>query len=164
MRSPTASSRANEIASLTMRGPLVLAMTAVVVTVLACSTSYPPCYRGEYQACLCSAGSNEARGYQACNTTEDGFAACVCDGTTPGVDGGRDAGDAGEAGDAAEAGPAVGTYLAPCGPNGECAGPDARCFDFPSKGRICTKTCAQASDCPAPSTGCTPNNGVCRAP
>lgn len=144
-----------------MRGPIVLAMASVVVTALACSTSYPPCYRGEYQACLCSSGANGpngARGYQACNTTEDGFAACVCDGTTPGTDGGRDAGDAGDAGHA------VGTYLAPCGPDGACAGPDARCFDFPSNGRICTKTCAQPSDCPAPSPGCTPSNGVCRAP
>ena len=77
-----------------MRGLLVLATaTLVVLAVLpctvACSPSYPPCYRGEYQGCSCP---NGARGYQACNVTEDDFQACVCDGTTPGVDGGRDAG------------------------------------------------------------------------
>ena len=77
-----------------MRGLLVLAMTLLVVLAstpgtLACSPSYPPCYRGEYQGCTCASG---AHGYQACNVTEDGFQGCVCDGTTPGADGGRDSG------------------------------------------------------------------------
>jgi hypothetical protein len=142
-----------------MRGPLVLAMAGVVVTVLACTTSSPPCYRGEYQGCLCP-GPGGGSGYQACNVTEDGFQACVCDGTTPGIDGGRDA----SAADAPAEASATGTYMTPCGPSRECAGVDARCFDFPSKGSVCTKTCTEVTDCPAPSPGCTPNNGVCRAP
>jgi hypothetical protein len=151
-----------------------LAGTTLVVTMLACTTDYPPCYRGEYQACLCAGGASGAngangatRGYQVCNVTEDGFQACVCDGTTPGVDGGRDA-SSGEAsvGDASleSSAPGTSTYMTPCGPNGECRGPDARCFEFATKGKTCTKTCAQASDCPAPSPGCAPSNGVCRAP
>jgi hypothetical protein len=142
-----------------MRGPIVLAMTALVTAAVACTTSHPPCYRGEYQGCFCA---NAASGYQACNVTEDGFQACVCDGTTPGLDGGRDAGIVVAAD--AEGGATTGTYLSLCGPNGECAGEGARCFEFPSKGNICTKTCTQAADCPAPSPGCTPNNGVCRSP
>lgn len=146
-----------------MRGPLVLAIPAasiaLVVTVLACTTSYPPCYRGEYQGCVCA---SRAAGYQACKVTEDGFEACVCDGTTPGIDGGRDSGVA-DAGDEAEAA-ATGTYMTPCGPSGECAGEGARCFEFTSKGKICTKTCTQATDCPAPSPGCAPTNGICRSP
>lgn len=141
-----------------MRGPLVLAMTSslVVLVVLACSPSYAPCYRGEYQGCRCASG---AHGYQACNVTEEGFQSCVCDGTTPGVDGGREASDV-DAHDASTGG----AFLAPCGANGACSEASNVCFAFPSKGQICTKKCTTASDCPAPSPGCTPSNGVCRAP
>ena len=140
-----------------MRGPIVLAATVLGIAVLvACSTTYPPCYRGEYQGCACASGGH---GYQACNVTEDAFQACVCDGTTPGIDGGRDSGGAAADASDAEVGAA---YLAPCGPNGACAGPGAICFEFSNKGKICTKKCTQTSDCPAPSTACTPNNGVCR--
>lgn len=146
-----------------MRGLLVLAMSSslfvlFVLVVLACSPSYAPCYRGEYQGCRCESG---AHGYQACNVTEDGFQSCVCDGTTPGVDGGRDASLADAAAQEASTG---GTFLAPCGANGACSEPGNVCFSFPSKGQLCTKKCTTASDCPAPSPGCTPSNGVCRAP
>jgi len=141
-----------------MRGLLVLACSLLVVLActLACSASHPPCYRGEYQGCSCSSG---AHGYQVCNVTEDGFQGCVCDGTTPGADGGRDAASV----DASEAS-AGGAFLEPCGPNGACSVAGNVCFSFPSKGQICTKKCTTAADCPAPSPGCTPSNGVCRAP
>jgi hypothetical protein len=141
-----------------MRGLLVLAMTLMVVlaSTLACSPSYAPCYRGEYQGCSCANGTH---GYQACNVTEDGFQACVCDGTTPGADGGRDAAvvetskpDAG------------GAYLSPCGPNGTCNEADAVCFSFTSKGQLCTRKCKTNADCAAPSAGCSTMNGVCKAP
>lgn len=139
-----------------MREPLVLATTLFGIAVLvACSTTYPPCYRGEYQGCACA---NGAHGYQACNVTEDGFQSCVCDGTTPGLDGGRDA--SGEASLADAATP--GTYLAPCDPAGACTGAGAVCFAFMSRGTICTKTCTQDTECPAPSPGCSPMNGVCK--
>ncbi len=137
---------------------LALMMLLVGVVVLSCTTSYPPCYRGEFRGCRCS---NAATGYQACDVTEEGFLACVCDGTTPGVDGGRDAGDSGQASEAA-AGPG---YLEACGPNDACDGEGLVCFAFGGgKGKICTTTCAEAQVCPAPSPGCSPMNGVCRAP
>jgi hypothetical protein len=143
-----------------MRGLLVLAMTLLVVlaSTVACSPSYPSCYRGESQGCSCANGRH---GYQACNVTEDGFQACICDGTTPGADGGRDASviDA----HPEEAG-ASGGYLSPCGPNGTCTGAGSVCFPFTSKGQLCTKKCTMSSDCPAPSAGCSTMNGVCKAP
>lgn len=144
-----------------MRGLLVLAMTSTVVlaTALACSPSHRTCYRGEYQGCACA---NGAHGYAACNVTEDGFASCVCDGTTPGADGGRDAA-ASDAADASEAG-ATGTYLTPCGPGGTCTEPGTTCFPFTSKGQVCTKHCTGPADCPAPSPGCSTMNSVCKAP
>jgi hypothetical protein len=153
-----------------MRGTLALVTTSLVgLAVLvaasapvACSTSYPPCYRGEYQGCVCA---NGAHGYQQCNVTEDGYQACVCDGTTPGVDGGRDSGAAslGDAADASE-GATGGQYLTSCDANGACAGPGAICFEFPTKGKVCTKPCTQPADCPAPSPGCSSNQSVCRPP
>ena len=141
-----------------MRGSLVLAVNLLLVAlvVVACSTSYPPCYRGEYQGCNCASG---VHGYQACSVTEDGFEGCVCDGTTPGVDGGRDASGA-DAREASLGGP----YLGPCGPGRTCTDATNVCFSFPSKGEICTKKCTMDSECTAPSPGCTPKNGVCRAP
>lgn len=146
-----------------MRGPIVLAMTllAFVAVVVACTTSYPTCYRGEYQGCFCAPG---VPGYQACDVTENSFLACVCDGTTPGIDGGRDTGAA-DASDAATDPDASGAaYMTPCGPNDACAGAGARCFEFGNKGKVCTRNCTQASDCPPPSLGCSPNQAVCRAP
>ena len=143
-----------------MRGSIVLALTASVI--VACSASFAPCYRGEYRGCSCElapGASVAARGYQACAATEDGFGACVCDGTTPGLDGGADAGasDASDAGDGAP-------YLAPCSANGACSGADAICFAFGNKGKTCTKRCAGSSDCPPPSLGCSPTMGICRPP
>jgi hypothetical protein len=136
-----------------MRGPSVLvnlvACAALGIAVLvACSPAYPTCYRGEYQGCTCP---NAEHGYQACNVTEDGFQQCICDGTTPGVDAGVEAS-------------AGGAYMTTCGLNDACVGEGVICFAFPSKGKVCTRKCAVASDCPAPSPGCTPNNGVCKAP
>jgi hypothetical protein len=52
----------------------------------------------------------------------------------------------------------LGLY-APCSGNGDCA--SGVCHDYPMRGTFCTKPCTAASDCPAPSPGCTPM-GVCR--
>ena len=32
------------------------------------------------------------------------------------------------------------------------------------KGKMGMRSCTRVIDCPPPSPGCTPNNGVCRAP
>ena len=138
-----------------MREGIVLALTAMVL--VACATSYPPCYRGEYRACTCAAPSG-ARGYQACNVTEDGFQTCVCDGMTPGADGGRDA-----SADSPIEAASAGGFLEPCGANGACATAELVCFDFAVKGTLCTKKCTHSSECPAPSDLCNPK-GVCKAP
>lgn len=131
----------------------------VIVAISACGTSYPPCYRGEYRACSCEAQSagSFTTGYQACSVTEDGFGACTCDGTTPGVDGGRDAAPA-------DATPVTseGTYLTSCETTA-CVDPTTICFSYDSKGKRCTKTCKVDSDCPPPSPGCNPKS-VCKLP
>jgi hypothetical protein len=52
-------------------------------------------------------------------------------------------------------------FMSPCTTNEMC---DTNlCFNFPSRGPHCTKTCTSDTDCPAPSPGCNPQ-GVCRAP
>ncbi len=147
-----------------MRGSF--ALPALVVAVIACTTSYPPCYRGEYRSCTCGEDASRGAGYQICSAAADGYEACVCDGTTPGLDGGRDASDAGGAADATAAADADqgAAYLTPCGAGGACRGAEALCFTFGNKGKVCTRRCSVAADCPAPSLGCSPNNGVCRPP
>jgi hypothetical protein len=145
-----------------MRGPIVLAMPlfAVLAVVVACSPSYPLCHRGEYQGCSCLGG---ATGYQACDVTESGYLACTCDGTTPGVDGGRVVADASGEADAPADAASGGAYMTPCGANDACAGAGSICSSFVGRGKICTKPCTQATDCPAPSPGCN-MQGICRAP
>ena len=149
-----------------MRGPLVLALTGTLVgVVVACTTSYPPCYRGEYRGCTCEAPPGAAApltGYQSCTVNQDAFQACVCDGRTPGLDGGRDA-STGDAADASDADPGA-PYLAPCSPSGACFGEGAICFTFGNKGKVCTRRCGGPTDCPPPSLGCSTNMGVCRPP
>ncbi|MBX3192800.1 MAG: hypothetical protein KF819_37800 [Labilithrix sp.] len=136
-----------------MRGVVVLTMAMLVVA--ACTTDFPPCYRGEYRGCSCPDG---ARGYESCNITQDGFGACVCDGRTPGVAGIREAGA-----DVVESGPPTGTYMQPCAPNNQCTD-GTTCALFPNKGSFCTKPCKDPTDCPPPAKTCSSMRGVCAAP
>ncbi len=49
---------------------------------------------------------------------------------------------------------------------GDC-GAGLQCFNFPSKGMVCTRSCTkatEAADCPQPQTGGCNNQGVCRPP
>ncbi len=115
----------------------------------------PGCYAGDFVACACASG---ARGYATCagNGT---YAACVCDGHTPGTDGSADDAEAG-----ADAPPAKQGFMAVCAKNDECE--SGICKDFPSRGTFCTRACTTATaatDCPAPSPGCN-KDGVCKAP
>lgn len=93
-------------AQLTRRRRAAIASTAVALAtvVLACVKDQPNCYVGEYQGCLCADGGF---GYAACAASQDGYVACVCDGTTPGIDSGteREAGSgAGDGGGNRDAG------------------------------------------------------------
>jgi hypothetical protein len=136
-----------------MRGLLVLAMAMLVV--VACTTDYPPCYRGEYRGCTCA---NGAHGYELCNLTEDGFQGCVCDGRTPGVTGVREAGA-----DVVDSGPPVGTYLQACDASGKCTD-GSTCIEFAQRGKFCTKTCKDPAECPPPAKTCSLMRGVCAPP
>lgn len=126
---------------------LASASVAIVAVALACGEDRPPCYRGDFVGCTCASG---ARGYQACREAEDGYGACVCDGTTPGVDGGG-------ADAAADSGKRA--LFEECAESDDCA--SELCFEYGMGQRRCTKTCSTASECPAPSPGCN-NKGVCR--
>lgn len=127
------------------------ALTIVVAVVVACGEDRPPCYRGDFVGCNCA---NGAYGYSACTDTEDGYGACVCDGTTPGLDAGppRDA--------AGEAAAKLALY-APCTDAAQCE--TNVCFAYGDGRSLCTKTCAGTADCPLPSTGCN-GKGVCKPP
>jgi hypothetical protein len=129
-----------------------LACAAIVTS--ACFENDPACYAGDYRACTCPGAP--ASGYQACVAT-DGWAACVCDGTTPGVDGKAPDADAG----AEAAPPAKKALLEACTQNEECE--TGLCFSFNQKGQRCSKACTSSADCPPPSTGCN-LQGICKAP
>ena len=125
------------------------AMTIVAAIVFACGEDRPPCYRGDFIGCYCTDG---AYGYSACREAEDGYAACVCDGTIPGVD----AGPRDSASEAAKL-----TLYEPCTEAAQCE--SGVCFVYGDGRSLCSKTCSGASDCPAPSTGCN-GKGTCKAP
>jgi hypothetical protein len=86
-----------------MRLAAALLWLSALVVFLACGEEQRACYAGDYRSCRCA---NGAAGYQQCDVAFDGYFACVCDGRTPGVDGGPDAqveaavADSGDAGTA----------------------------------------------------------------
>lgn len=138
------------------RGACALAVALLTGVCGACFETEPACYAGDHRACACAVPAG-ARGYQACLEGGGGYAPCVCDGTTPGVDGSApDAAD-----DGAPDATAKKELLAACEKNEDCA--SGLCFAFNAKGQRCSKACTSASDCPAPSPGCN-NLGICKAP
>ena len=139
-----------------MRARIGAAAIASFVIVVACGEDRPPCYRGDHVGCTCPNGQ---RGYQACRDAEDGYAACVCNGQTPGVDA-----SIADAQPEAEASVDAGKLplFATCTASEECD--SGLCFEFGMGQRICTRPCTAATaatDCPPPSPGCN-NKGVCR--
>lgn len=141
-----------------MRARIGAVVAVIVVSIAAaCGEDRPPCYRGDFIGCTCDGGRH---GYQACRDAEDGYAACVCDGTTPGLDASIADASQSEAEASADAGKL--SLFSPCTTNEECD--SGLCFEFGMGQRICTKPCTAATaatDCPAPSPGCN-NKGVCR--
>jgi hypothetical protein len=123
-------------------------------TTVSCVEDRPACYEGDFQACACPASK---LGYQRCLEAEQRFAACVCDGTTPGVDGSIDE-DA--AADVAVSGGKI-PFMGVCATNEECE--TGNCKNFPSRGSFCTHSCKLDTECLPPSGGCNPQ-GVCKAP
>lgn len=70
-----------------MRRLLVLsAIASLIIAMAACGEDFKDCYAGDLIACTCNGG---ATGYATCGASGDyKSSACVCDGTTPGIDAG----------------------------------------------------------------------------
>jgi hypothetical protein len=109
----------------------------------------PTCYEGEFQACSCG----EARGYQRCEAGS--YAACICDGETPGVDGGG--------GEGGEGGGGLAGFLEPCTGNEDCESGLCHEYNSPPDTFLCTLPCDGPEDCPPPSAGCN-MMGICKKP
>lgn len=72
-----------------MRAVVLGFVASVIVAIAACGEDFKDCYGDDLVSCLCSDG---AFGYAKCGPSGDfKSSACVCDGTTPGVDAGKDA-------------------------------------------------------------------------
>ncbi len=133
---------------------LALSMLMLVTLVLpaACREEGPVCYAGDFIACSCAGGG---LGYQACVAADERYGPCVCDGTTPGLDGSFEAATA-------DAGPTEKLpFMSQCTNDEQCE--SGNCHTFSQQGTFCTKSCEETSDCPAPSSGCN-NRGICKAP
>jgi hypothetical protein len=137
-----------------------LAPCAVALLIVAaCADDQPACFAGDFRGCTCpgtGANASPAPGYQAC-LGADGYGACVCDGTTPGLDASAFPADAGDAG----ADSALIPFMSPCDTNEQCE--TGLCFSFNQKGTRCSKPCKTNDECTPPSTGCN-GQGVCKAP
>ncbi len=110
-------------------------------------------------------------GVQTCDSRGAAYGACDCT-----MDGGSDASTGAASDDASadatvkdaqtDAGRCVGTTNLPiaclCTDASQCA--DGICHDYGAKGQHCTKPCTQTSDCPPPSTKCSPLSMVCNTP
>jgi hypothetical protein len=127
---------------------LVLVLAVCALGFAACEPDRPGCYSGEYRACVCDAG---ATGYQQCLATQDGYAACVCNGITPVADAGAESGVA----------PGSRQFMESCTADADCV--THLCGLFPSRGNKCSKPCTANSDCPPPSPGCNPQ-AICKSP
>jgi hypothetical protein len=146
---------------------LGLSASFVGLVAFACGEQYKDCYGTDYTACVCADGGF---GYAKCSPLGDfQTVACVCDGTTPGIDSGVDAGppspaclvDAGDGGTVPfDGGTRTKKFLEDCATSGDCE--TCLCDTFGTS-RRCTVPCTTASDCPAPSDACT-SRGVCRPP
>ncbi len=142
-----------------MRSAAWLALSVLVLVPLvlpaACREERAACYEGDFAACSCAEGKP---GYRSCLAAEERFGPCVCDGTTPGIDGSfEDAvGSDVEAGSRAKL-----PFMSQCTTNEECE--TGNCHLFLQSGSFCTKSCQDVTDCPPPSSGCN-NRGICKAP
>ncbi|MBL8613066.1 MAG: hypothetical protein JNL38_37345 [Myxococcales bacterium] len=74
----------------------------------------------------------------------------------------KDAGSGDAGGGAKDAGAAPGAFGAACSKDKDCA--SNVCFDFPARGKRCTKACSKDSECAAvsPNLGCSVQQKVCR--
>jgi hypothetical protein len=133
----------------------LLGTGALVVAAVSggCREDRPACYAGDHQACTCVGGGS---GYQGCLEEEERFGVCVCDGTTPGLDGSFEAGATEAAAPDAKV-----PFLGVCVANEDCA--TGVCFTFNAKGTLCSHACKTEGDCEPPSTGCN-LQGICKAP
>ena len=149
--------------------PILLGATLVVARAAAgCDEASPECHAGDYLGCTCADGG---AGYAACSSRGNyDTSACVCDGTTPGLDAGTPDGAGSTTGDAMldggsctrDAGDAaLRTLFESCTTAEDCE--SCTCVSFGSKGALCTTRCTSPAQCAAPAVTCT-NRGVCRPP
>lgn len=140
----------------------VSATAAFAIGILAaCSsstdTTASDCTTGQSEVCKCADGTTSTA---QCVAGKTSTCACGVDaGTTDAAQGGDGAHDGGGP-NTSDAG--FGQYLGPCMVTANCPMGDI-CFQFGTKGLVCTKSCTDSTQCPAPSPKCNPKM-VCAPP
>jgi hypothetical protein len=145
---------------------LAVALSAVGIVVVACGegNGSTNCLPEDVERCTCDDGR---AGFLVCDPEAGrGYGACNCDvevspylpeaGSEAGEEGGDGEADASDGGLMFMSACSMAAGAPQC-PKG------TSCDDFPAKGPHCSKPCTEATDCPAPSTGCN-MMGVCKAP
>jgi hypothetical protein len=135
----------------------VLGIGAGFVFASACSSddTTSACSDGDRVQCTCAGG---ATGLKTC--AAGAFSECAC--TSTSSSSGATGGTGGQEGGAAAIDAGFGNYLGGCNKAEDC--PDGgTCFQFGTKGMICTHTCTGNEQCAAPSPKCNPK-GVCAVP
>jgi hypothetical protein len=130
--------------------------------VVACSegNGAANCLPEDVERCTCADGRS---GFSVCDPTAGrGYDVCNCE-----IDASPYLPEAGVETEAGDAGADAGglTFMSPCSmaPGAPMCPPGTSCDAFPAKGPHCSKACTEATDCPAPSTGCN-MMGICKAP
>ncbi len=140
------------------------ALVPLVLLVAACGqgSGGAACLPEDVQRCTCEEGRT---GFRVCDpAAASGYGACRCDlDASPYLPspGAEDAGDGGASGEGGSHGGL--TFMSPCNPADDQCPPGTSCDSFPAKGPHCSKPCKVATDCPAPSPGCS-MMGICRSP
>ncbi|MFO0742557.1 MAG: hypothetical protein U0270_42180 [Labilithrix sp.] len=137
---------------------LLVLPASVIVAIAACGEDFEDCYGEDLIACTCAGG---VPGYATCANGSYRGSPCVCDGTTPGIDAGKDSGTSEAGACTREAGVddsgALKKDFEPCANADECEG--CRCELFAST-LLCTRSCRSDAEC---TSGCNPR-GICRNP
>ena len=130
---------------------MALHIVSAAMVVIACHDT-PLCYEGDWRSCRCEDGR---AGFAACDAEGETFGDCACEGTPGLAPPPEPAAGGGGAGGGSDLLP----LYAPCTDDAACE--SALCYGFNAKGPRCTLPCEDATDCPAPSSGCN-NKGVCK--
>jgi hypothetical protein len=149
-----------------LAGLVIVAGLAALVGACGEGSGGAACLPEDVERCTCADGKT---GFTVCDPKAGAFyGACNCslDASPYLPEAGVEASsEGGEGGGTTMCGGPVLAFMCPCSTapgSPQCPAGDT-CYPYPSKGSHCSHPCKVATDCPAPSPGCSPMD-ECKAP